>query len=188
MKTGTYPRIRSMKLSPDINPLVEPEAIAIKRRHVRTGTKKDLLDAVTGEISATSIIHTIENKDDAEFVKVFAAGVAASYDLTKTGQRVFHIVLLEYQKTPMSHGFADSVELYWFNDGLAGHDIGLSAATFNRGMRELIAKLFIYPRSPGSYWVNPSLFFKGNRVLFVQEFVRKRSVKEIKHQPKELAE
>jgi hypothetical protein len=31
----------------------------------------------------------VEERDDAEFVKVFAAGVAASYCLSKTAQRVF---------------------------------------------------------------------------------------------------
>lgn len=174
----SLPRIRDFVISPEINPLIEPNAVPVKRRYVRSGINSELVDTSTGEISAVSMIHTIEEKDDMEFVKVFAAGVAASYDLTKAGQRVFQAVLAEYGNTPMSRGFADAVELFWFGNGLAGRDIGMSEPTFNRGLRELLAKRFLYPRSRTTYWVNPSLFFKGNRVMFIREYVKKRSGKD----------
>lgn len=169
------PRIRDLPLSPDVNPLIEPRQIAIKRRWVKSGKTEELVNTSTGEIAGVAAIHQIEEKDDEEFVKVFAAGVAASYALTKTGQRVFQAVLDEYQRTPMNRGFADAVELYWFGEGLAGRSIGMSEPTFNRGIRELLGKGFLYPRSPTTYWVNPSLFFKGNRVLFIKEYRRKTS-------------
>ena len=51
-----------------------------------------------------SAIHQVQEKDDAEFVKVFAAGVAATYELTRTAQRVFQVVLDQYQRTPMRGG------------------------------------------------------------------------------------
>lgn len=174
----SLPRIRDFVISPEINPLIEPNAVPVKRRYVRSGINSELVDTNTGELSAVSMIHTIEEKDDMEFVKVFAAGVAASYDLTKAGQRVFQAVLAEYGNTPMSRGFADAVELFWFGSGLAGRDIGMSEPTFNRGLRELLAKRFLYPRSRTTYWVNPSLFFKGNRVMFIREYVKKRSGKD----------
>jgi hypothetical protein len=171
MKVGSFPRIRDLKLSPDVNPLVDTNDIIVKRKHVRSGN-----GSLVGKLGDATIIHMVEERDDAEFVKVFGAGVAAAYDLTKAGMRVFQTVLVEYEKTPMSRGFADAVELYWFGAGLAGRDIGMSEPTFNRGLRELLGKRFLYPRSPGSYWINPSLFFKGNRVLFVKEYVRKHKV------------
>lgn len=174
----SLPRIRDFVISPEVNPLIEPNAVPVKRRYVRSGINSELVDTNTGELSAVSMIHTIEEKDDMEFVKVFAAGVAASYDLTKAGQRVFQAVLAEYGNTPMSRGFADAVELFWFGNGLAGRDIGMSEPTFNRGLRELLAKRFLYPRSRTTYWVNPSLFFKGNRVMFIKEYVKKRSGKD----------
>lgn len=174
----SLPRIRDFVISPEVNPLIEPNAVPVKRRYVRSGINSELVDTNTGELSAVSMIHTIEEKDDMEFVKVFAAGVAASYDITKAGQRVFQAVLAEYGNTPMSRGFADAVELFWFGNGLAGRDIGMSEPTFNRGLRELLAKRFLYPRSRTTYWVNPSLFFKGNRVMFIREYVKKRSGKD----------
>lgn len=165
--------LRKLNYSPTINPLVEPQEIKSKRRYVRSGRSDELMNTKTGEIMGVSTIHQIEERDDADFVKVFAAGVAATYELNKTSQRVFQVVLAQYQKTPMSRGFADSVELFWFNNGIEGQDVGMSEKTFQRGLKDLLEKRFIHPKSPSSFWVNPALFFKGDRVLFVKEYRRK---------------
>lgn len=167
------PKVRYLEYSPDVNPLINSTNIKVKSRSVRTGQRRDLVDIDTGEISAISVIHVIEEKDDAEFVKVFADGISKSYELTKTAQRVFRTVLDEYERTPMHGGFADTLYLAWFNGGLSGRNVQMSEATFNRGLRELLAKGFLAARGPNAFWVNPSLFFKGNRVLFLKEYRRR---------------
>lgn len=178
--------LKKLDYSPVINPLLEPREIVIKRRYVQAGKSSELVNPSTGELTHVSVIREVVEKDDAEFVKVFAAGVAATYDLTKTGQRVFHLVLEEYQRTPMHGGFADSVELFWFGHGLAGRDVGMSEKTFQRGLKELLQKEFLAPRSPSSFWVNPALFFKGDRVMFVKEYRRKRSADDEQRRRQEL--
>lgn len=167
--------LRNLKLSPTINPLIEPQQITSKRRYVRSGRSDDLINSTTGEIVGVATIYQVEERDDAEFVKVFAAGVSASYDLTKTAQRVFQVVLDQYQRTPMNRGFADHVNLLWFDDGIEGRDVGMSEKTFQRGLKELLQKRFIAPKDGVSFWTNPALFFKGDRVLFVKEYRRRVS-------------
>jgi hypothetical protein len=49
----------------------------------------------------------------------------------------------------------------------------MSERTFNRGLRELMEKQFIAPKTPNLFWVNPALFFKGDRVMFVKEYRRR---------------
>lgn len=164
--------LRKLDYSPTVNPLVQPQEIRSKRRYVKSGRADDLVSSVTGEVVGVATIHTIEERDDAEFVKVFAAGVAASYDLTKTAQRVFQVVLDQYQRTPMSRGFADHVNLFWFDNGIEGRDVGMSEKTFQRGLKELLEKRFLYPKGPTAFWTNPALFFKGDRVLFIKEYRR----------------
>lgn len=171
--------LKRLDYSPTVNPLLEPREITVKRRYVRAGSSQELINPGTGEVSHVAAIHEVVEKDDAEFVKVFAAGVSATYDLTKTGQRVFQVVLDEYQRTPMHGGYADSIELFWFGDGLAGRDVGMSEKTFQRGLKELLGKQFLAPRSPSSFWVNPALFFKGDRVMFIKEYRRKRSAADV---------
>lgn len=165
--------LRKLDYSPTINPLVEPQEIKSKRRYVKSGRADDLINPTTGEVVGVAAIHQIEERDDAEFVKVFAAGVAASYELTKTAQRVFQIVLDQYQRTPMSKGYADYVNLFWFGEGIEGRDVGMSEKTFQRGLKELLEKRFLYPKGPTAYWTNPALFFKGDRIMFIKEYRRK---------------
>jgi hypothetical protein len=162
-----------LSYSPTINPLITPREITTKRRFVRSGRADEMINSSTGEIVGVSAIHTIEEKDDMEFVKVFAAGVAAGYDLTKTGQRVFQVVLDQYQRTPMNRGFADYVNLFWFGDGIEGRDVGMSQYTFHRGLKELLDKDFLAPKDSVSFWTNPALFFKGDRVMFIKEYRRR---------------
>lgn len=167
--------LKSLELSPLINPLMEPQQVTTKRRYVRSGLSEDLVNPATGEVHGVATIHQVEERDDAEFVKVFAAGVSASYELTKTAQRVFQVVLDQYQRTPMSRGFADHVNLLWFDNGIEGRDVGMSSYTFNRGLKELLDKRFISPKDGVSFWTNPALFFKGDRVMFIKEYRRRKA-------------
>lgn len=172
------PNLKSLEYSPNVNPLLEPSRLVVKRRYVSTGLRRDLKDAVTGEIIGASVIRQVEEKDDAEFVKIFSDGIKAAFGLSKTASRVFTLVLERYESEPMVGGYADSVYLAWFGEGLSGESVGMSDRTFQTGLRELLAKGFIAPRTPNLFWVNSALFFKGDRVLFVREYVRRRSSSE----------
>ena len=163
--------LRKLNYSPNENPFMQGVEIQTKYKTVRTrAARRDLMDPETGEIVGASIIHTIEERDEEHFVKVFAEGVRAAFDLTKTGARVFQAVLMEYQKAKMTGGFSDSVNLIWFDDGLHGHALDMSDRTFHNGLKGLIEKGFLKPKLPKQFWVNPALFFKGDRVAFMREY------------------
>lgn len=169
----TLPKLRQLTYSPDINPLLNPEAVKIRKKWVRAGTVNDLVDPDTGEAKAVTVIHEIKEVDNEQFVKLYADGVRAMFSLTVGATRVFQIVLSIYEQEPMHGGFSQCVALTWLNGGMLGKEIGMSEATFNRGMRELVANRFLSARMPGVYWINPTLICKGNRVMLVKEFRRK---------------
>jgi len=170
------PSLRELKgdISPNVNPLLGDTVITSKERRVAAGLRNELVDPNTGEVQAVSSIHRVKQVDDAEFVKVFAEGVRAMYGLTKTGMRVFQAILEEYQETKMHGGFVDAIYLHWFDDGLCGRKVGMSEKTFSRGLKELMINKFIAPKSQNLYWVNPALFFKGDRVAFIREYRKKQ--------------
>jgi len=176
VKPKPAPNLRKLDFSPHENPLLQPTTVEVRRRTVRAGRGRDLVDAETGEITAVATVQTIEERDDTEFVKVFADGVRAAYGLTRTGARVFQAVLEEYQNTPMARGYADSIYLHFMDGGLSGRELDMSEKTFQRGLKELLAKDFLAPRSPNLFWVNPALFFKGDRVRFVKEYRRRQTL------------
>jgi len=172
--------LKRLYFSPDQNPFAGGTGVPVKQKLVKSSFKPEgLANIETGEIVGVSMIHSIEHIDSDHFVKIFSAGIAATYELTKTGQRVFHAVLQVYENAPMSGGFIDSVYLAWFDDGLSGQKLEMSEKTFQRGLKELLANEFISPKAPNLFWVNPALFFRGDRVLFMKEYRRQLAPKAI---------
>lgn len=174
-------RLDRLEYSPAENPLTQASQIRTKQRMVRAGRAEQLANIATGEITHTSLLHEITEVDEQHFVKIFAAGVIAMYELTRTAQKVFALVLKKYEECSMSGGYADTVELFWFNAGLDGQKANMSEQTFNKGLRELIDKQFLYPRIPNSYWVNANLFFKGDRVMFIREYQKITRAKAVRN-------
>jgi hypothetical protein len=159
-------------ISPYENPLMNGTVVTSKERRVSAGMRSQLVDPDTGEVQAMTSIHRVKQVDDAEFVKVFSEGVKAMYGLTRTGMRVFQAILDEYQTTKMNGGYADAIYLNWFDKGLCGRDVGMSERTFHNGLKELLENKFLAPKSANLYWVNPALFFKGDRVALIREYRR----------------
>lgn len=150
----------------------------IKMRRARKGgytRTTELMDTETGEVIAHKAIITFEDRDEEQFVKVFAQGIAASEGMNKAGERVFRAVLKAYQDTRMSGAFVEFVHLEWFDDGLNGQKLDMSERTFRRGFKELLDRDFFRPRSRSTYWVNPQYFFKGNRIAMVKAYQLVRS-------------
>jgi hypothetical protein len=163
--------LKKLPFSPSVNPLVAGFTMTTKRKRVQTGGVRQLTDK-HGEIHDAVIVEE-EELDDLHFVKVFTSGIRAAFGLSLTGSRTFQAVLEVYQKAPMSGGFVDSIYLHFFDGGLSGANVGLTDRTFRRGLHELLENGFIYPRGESLYWVNPNLFFRGNRATFIKTYRRK---------------
>lgn len=169
---------RQITYSPTVNPFAEiavtGRTIETVKRTIKFGLQgKTLMDPDTGEIAATSVIHAVAELDDHQFVKIFTDGLIAAHALEKAGQRVLYVLLDEYERTPMTRGYADQIAISWLNDGINGRPLAMSRKTFQRGLNELIQNNFIAPAQPGLYWVNAAYFFKGKRVKFINEYVRR---------------
>lgn len=155
------------------NPLVDAGEIKTKQKTVRAIGTGHMVDTITGEVVAGTAIVVRKPVDEDHFVKVFSEGVKASFDLSPSGFKVFQLVL----KAAQSGAFgSDSIYLY-FMDAVQDPDMPISQQTFHRGLKELLVKQFIAASSrPNIFWINPHLFFKGDRVAFVTEYVKRKSI------------
>lgn len=154
------------------NPLVDPNVIKTKQKSVRPFATGRMVDTITGEEVAGTAVVVRKTIDEQHFVKVFSEGVKAAYDLSPSGYKVFQLVLKATQCAAVGE---DKIYLH-FMDAVEDPEMPISRQTFHRGMKELLQKEFIAASDrPGMYWINPHLFFKGDRVAFIHEFVRKRS-------------
>ena len=177
--TKKITNLRHLNFSPTSNPLVELSApIKVKNGLVATKMSNDLVDVSTGEQHTHALIHTINIVDDVHFVKVFAEGIRQAFELNRTEMRVFYKVLEVYEQQKMTGGYADSITLCLFDRSLNGRPIGMSDRTFQNGLKGLLNKGFLSPKVRDQYWVNPTLFFKGDRVAFVTDYRRNKETEQ----------
>ncbi len=136
-----------------------------KRFHVPGGKGAVIVDNGSGEIKGIGGMGFWweEEVDSSRFVKLFLDGIKQAADLSKTGMQVFELVYHEMRANPGS----DEIKL---NQYLA-KDHGISDRTYQRGVRELLAKEFLF-RSPsdGVFFVNIRFMFNGDRLAFVRTY------------------
>ncbi len=164
------PNLRRLELSPLTNPLAEPATVTMGHLSVFAGRGQSALDPASGDTPSASVIRCSEECSAPEFRAALLEGIKASFDLSRTAFRVFQVIWETYLREKMGGGYADCVRLFWFEGGLNGVSIGMSEKTFQRGLKELLAKRFLSPRTNELFWVNPALFFKGDRIAFVREY------------------
>jgi hypothetical protein len=141
-----------------------------KRFHVPGGRGSVIVDNSSGEIKGIGGMGFWweEEVDSSRFVKMFLDGIKQAADLSKTGLQVFELVYHEMRANPGS----DEIKLNQY----VAKDHGISDRTYQRGVRELLEKQFLY-RSPsdGVFFVNIRFMFNGDRLAFVRTYHLKGS-------------
>lgn len=155
------------------NPSVPATAVMptrSKRFHVPGGKAAMIVDNSTGEIKGIGGMGFWweEEVDTTRFVKLFLDGIKQAAGLSKTGIQVFELVYLQMRANPGS----DEIKLNQY----VARDHGMSDRTYQRGVRELLEKEFLY-RSPsdGVFFVNIRFMFNGDRLAFVKAYHLKGS-------------
>jgi hypothetical protein len=162
---------KNLKARYEVNPLVQPKEIIMKERTVKVGSSRDLIDPDSGEIHAVNAIYQRKIVDSERFAKIYLDGLAKTFGLTKTAQRVFQSILQLCEKD------SDSI---WLNFMLISKvDNEIPESTFYRGLRELLKHEFVaHSDIPNKFWINPHLFFNGDRVRFITEYVKGTAIKD----------
>ena len=156
------------------NPFTEVLEITTKKKMIRVGHGKQLVDVSTGEVDNVTHIVTYREVDDEEFIKFFTGNISLTFDLTSAGNKAFQIVMRVAQKEAMGKD-----EIY-LNDEVIEEfvkdfNVRLSTSTFRRGLKELLQKQIIAKSTKTNiYYLNPHLIFNGDRVAFTQSAKRKK--------------
>ena len=141
-----------------------------KRINVPGGKGAVIVDNSTGELKGIGGMGFWweEEVDSTRFVKLFLDGIRQAAGLSKTGIQVFELVYKEMRLNPGS----DEIKLNQY----VARDYGLSDRTYQRGVRELLEKEFLF-RSPsdGVFFVNIRFMFNGDRLAFVRSYHLKDS-------------
>ncbi len=136
-----------------------------KRFQVPGGKAAVIVDHTTGELKGIGGMGFWweEEVDTSRFVKLFLDGIKQAAGLSKTGMQVFELVYHEMRANPG----CDEIKLNQY----VAKDHGLSDRTYQRGVRELLEKQFLF-RSPsdGVFFVNIRFMFNGDRLAFVRTY------------------
>lgn len=149
----------------DKNPFMV-EVFSRTRRVTNKRGDMALISSETGEIQ-NNIAGFWEAKevDSSKFVKLFVQGVKALKELTGAGTKVFEVLYFRVQenigKDQIQMAFASVDQTV----------TPMSEATYSRGMREILEKGFIAATPvQGTFWLNPSFVWNGDRLAFVKEY------------------
>lgn len=156
----------------DENPFLKRLNIPITPRS-NMYLKKDeaIINLSDGELK-NDVILTGKRKyvDSEEFIKIFIKEMDAIFDLSKASQKVFaymlsrvkynDILMLKIEECQKKIGYRSKGPIF-------------------KSVAELIQKEFI-AKTPNQfvYWINPKLFYKGDRLVVMREY-RKTKQKEI---------
>lgn len=165
----------------DHNPFVEGMVIPIKRANVklsRLGKDNNiLLNQDTGEALGTHVA-TYRRVDADQFVKLFTANIALTFDLKAAGIKAFNVLMYQMQNVAISKDLVP-LDKYVLDEFLKSHQdrqkpLKLSLATFGRGLAELEESQIIAKSiRQGWYYINPNFAFNGDRIAFTTVIERK---------------
>jgi hypothetical protein len=156
------------------NPFLEGMIIPIKGKQVRLSKlgRDDnvLINQSTGEVLGTHVT-TYKPVDSDQFVKLFTANVAMTFDLQSAGIKALTVVIWTLQNYAMAK---DEIALdqIVLDDFLEAHQdrkppMSLSIATLKRGIAELEkAQIIAKTVRKGRYFINPNFIFNGDRIAF----------------------
>ena len=166
------------------NPFWDPTEVKVGKKHITVAGGHHVSDE--GEAFRHSGVHIVTDVDKEEFVKLYTRNMRIFFDLKPTTQKVLQVVLDAVQKAPN----ADCIYMHWFNveEYISVSGGTISKGSFHNAMKELLEKKFIAESvEPHRFWINPHLFFNGDRMTFVREY-RLKNEKEVKASTKRISD
>jgi hypothetical protein len=156
------------------NPFLENMVIPVNKKQVKLSKlgRDDniLINQNTGEVNGTHLT-TYKQVDSQQFVKLFTANIALTFELKAAGIKAFNVVMWTLQHRALSKDLVPLDKLT-LDDFLENHEdrepaIKLSIATFGRGLAELEKSQIIAKHMrQGWYYINPNFAFNGDRIAF----------------------
>jgi hypothetical protein len=166
---------KRLKLEPieprlETNPFISRLQLDARKKRSGTTEVSVITDSDTGARIGFQQ-EDISYVDNGRFVKIMDCMLAAAFNLDGAGQKFFWLVLEQVQESPGK----DEIYLSWAQEvTIGGGKATLTRRSFYRGVKSLKDAEFILPsyRGKGWFWINPTYFFNGDRVRFVNTYVR----------------
>lgn len=181
METQTKPvKLTDFPLHTE-NPFTTHAMEVINEHTFRTrkyfSAEKVILDVVntnTGEVEGVQNFTKFVEVDDEQFTKLYLNNIQNFFELGKTAIRVF--CYIQTRLKPNSDTF-----VFYLDE--CKEFTNLSSASVYKGLAELVKNEFIARgKKDIIYYINPLIFFNGNRVVFAKAIKKKNNPDEDENQ------
>jgi len=158
------------------NPYMPPLIVPQKNKVVSVSVKGlPLFDLSTGELqNEVAFIGIKEKVDKEQFVKIFKSQIQSLFGLSVIGIRVFgyFMSITRISTDTVIFRYKDCMEYTKYK----------SRSSVQKGLAELLQHEFIARTdSPSIYFLNPSIFFNGDRMVILREYTVDKQSKEIEN-------
>jgi hypothetical protein len=164
------------------NPFVRPDGSGLVVYRTKTETMETVgplavVATGTGETIDVAEIRRKKVVDSERFVKLFVRHLDAFFDLKPGTMRLMTALIDELSQARYANGDTiylnyNKVSEYFVRRGVKPP----AKATFFSAMAEMTEKGFVAPSVDTNLWfINPAIFFNGDRVKFVTELRRERA-------------
>lgn len=150
------------------NPFLDELVIQKKNTVVGIGKKRIMIDEDTGEVSDESSRLVISKKVDKDsFIKIYKAKLQILFDLTPEALKVLSYFM---NKTPIGK------DLIMFDVEECMEFLGYKSnkSVFNGLLGLLNAKFIARANTSSLYFINPAIFFNGDRLTIVEHYEKKK--------------
>lgn len=146
------------------------------RREVIYNGNHAVVNLDTGEPEDSMHISRVKWVEPDQFVKVYLLQHGLLFDLSKKAQRCCEYLMSVMGQRAIGRDYIalyhEEFEAYFQSRGVIR---GLSPNTYNQGIRELADKKLIARSNRRDNWyINPTVFFNGDRARFTTEFRKKK--------------
>jgi len=144
------------------------ETIVSRNKTVAVGKARAIVNTKTGEVTDEMSVIAVKKKvDKTEFIKIFQGGIASIFNLNKSAKDLFQAILHVYLDQKMK-----SETVYLTPSLLKEYGYTRTKQTRTQALNTLLNLGFLceVENQPLQYWVNPNLFFKGDRMQIFQDF------------------
>ena len=169
------------------NPFIEGMVVPVKGRQVKLSKlgrdQNILINQTTGEVHGTHVT-TFKRVDSEQFVKLFTANIALTFELGAAGIKAFGVLVWILQEKTISKDLVP-LDKFVLGDFLKAQEkpLSLSPPTFARGLAELEkAKIIAKHVRQGWYYINPNFVFNGDRIAFTTLIERKSPMEELQQE------
>jgi hypothetical protein len=144
------------------------ETIVSGNKTVAVGKAQAIVNTKTGEMTDEMSVVAVKKKvDRTEFIKIFQGGIASIFNLNKSAKDLFQAILHVYLEQKMK-----GETVYLTPSLLEHHGYKRTKQTRTQALNTLLNLGFLceVESQPFQFWVNPNLFYKGDRMQIFQDY------------------